>query len=117
MINITIKIDSKQYEQFLKEMPDRMASALDRSIKKIAFLIEGFSKQVTPVDTGRLRSSIHTVTGDLRASVGTNVDYAVFVHDGTKRMGGRPFMRQGLEQAEGEIEGIVSDEVERALKD
>ena len=83
------------------------------------------------VDTGRLRASIsfitptdsgdsgeantHSKAGDQLTGtaeknsvvVGSNVEYAEPVHNGTSRMGGRPFLRVGIEQTKGEMERQV----------
>ena len=75
------------------------------------------------VDTGRLRASISFITptdkggsgqpkpanaqaGDELTGtaeqntvvVGSNVSYSEFVHNGTSRMAGRPFLREGIEK-------------------
>lgn len=75
--------------------------SVNEYIKQYAILTERYSKQVTPVDTGRLRSSINTLLYPTRqmAVVGTNVEYARFVHEGTRKMRGRPFMKFGQEYA------------------
>lgn len=39
------------------------------------------AKRLTPVDTGRLRSSLGWNVSDLTAVIGTNVEYAPFVHE------------------------------------
>ena len=39
--------------------------------------------------------------------VGSNVEYAEYVHNGTSRMEGRPFLRVGIEQTKGEMEKQV----------
>ena len=39
--------------------------------------------------------------------VGTNVEYAPFVHEGTRRMAARPFLVQGMEASRTEIERIL----------
>lgn len=53
-----------------------------------------------PVDTGRLRASIRwSLAKDaqgLVAIVGTDVKYAVYVHEGTRFMAARPFLRDAL---------------------
>ena len=83
------------------------------------------------VDTGRLRASIsfitptdsgdsgetntHSKAGDKLMGtadknsvvVGSNVEYADYVHNGTRRMEGRPFLRVGIEQTKGEMEKQV----------
>lgn len=68
-------------------------------VNEIALRIENESKQVTPVDTGRLRSSIHVFNaGSLRAFVNTDTEYAVYVHEGTRYMRARPFMEWGVQR-------------------
>ena len=81
------------------------------------------------VDTGRLRASISFITpteqggsgqpkppnaqarDELSGSsekntvvVGSNVEYAEYVHNGTSRMPGRPFLREGIDKTKGDME-------------
>lgn len=55
--------------------------------------VEGVARRSVRVDTGRLRSSIHTelrvISAVPVARVGTDVSYARFVHDGTGLYGPR----------------------------
>lgn len=71
--------------------------------------VESTAKQLCPVDTGRLRSSIRTTTPykrgrNLVVTVGTNVEYASYVENGTRnrdgsvRMRARPYLRPALER-------------------
>jgi len=65
--------------------------------------VADFEKEVkirTPVDTGRLRNSIHIESikteGDMwEGEVGTDVEYASFVEYGTSKMAARAMFRQG----------------------
>lgn len=54
-----------------------------------------------PVDTGNLRGSItYEIARDgdgLSARVGTNVPYAIYVHEGTRYMAPRPFLREAID--------------------
>ncbi len=65
-------------------------------INKTLLQIEAYGKQLSPVDTGRLRASIQTSplqeSTALGGMVSTNVDYAAYVELGTKKMRARPFM-------------------------
>jgi len=70
-----------------------------RAISLAGRKIEAESKKVTPVDRGRLRASIRADIGRLQAIVAPHTEYAVFVHEGTSRMKGRPFMKQGTDKA------------------
>jgi HK97 gp10 family phage protein len=58
--------------------------------------IEADARIACPVDTGHLRDSLeHEVDGDT-LRVGTNVDYAVYVEEGTRYMAAEPYLRPAL---------------------
>ena len=64
----------------------------------------GESKRIVPVDTGRLRSSGHVKpprTTKTAASVelAYATDYAVYVHEGTRRMKGRKYLEGPVKAA------------------
>jgi HK97 gp10 family phage protein len=108
----------------LAGMPRELKSAIQRSIEKSAYLIERESKLKTPrvydpigsgPSTGRLVGSIRTSLFESKAEIGTHVEYATYVHEGTSVMRARPFMKLGLEAASKDINEIVENEVERAL--
>ena len=79
---------------FLPEGP------LGQHLLRVAIRVEKRAKYMSPVDTGRLRSSItHALfreDGELVAHIGTNVEYALFVELGTSRMSAQPFLRPAL---------------------
>jgi len=56
---------------------------LSDTIKKVTLTLERFVKMATPVDTGRLRSSIKSQVAPFKGIVGTNVEYAPFVEYGS----------------------------------
>ena len=80
-------------------------SPVGRYLARVAAKVETAAKARCPVDTGRLRGSINwrlvMEGGTLTAIIGTNVEYAIYVHEGTRFMAGRPFLREGLAQATG----------------
>lgn len=61
------------------------------------------AKRDCPVDTGRLRSSIDinlvNRNGSVVIRVGSDVQYARYVNDGTRYMAGRPFLTNALDAA------------------
>tara|TARA_Y100000310_G_scaffold276879_1_gene294335 strand:+ start:6142 stop:6537 length:396 start_codon:yes stop_codon:yes gene_type:complete len=61
----------------------------DEQIRTTAVKLEGEVRKATPVDTGRLRSSIFSDFSGGGAVVGTNVRYAPFVEFGTEFMEAR----------------------------
>jgi hypothetical protein len=72
----------------LRRILSSPAGAVAVDLARRAIRVESRAKQLCPVDTGRLRSSITWRIiysgGALDALVGTNVEYAIFVHEGTR---------------------------------
>jgi HK97 gp10 family phage protein len=118
-IRITIQGIDKVRAAFAK-FPDTIGPHLRDASMKSAFLIEGAAKKLSPVDTGRMRASIATSLGirdrGITAIVQTNVHYAIHVHEGTKRMKKRPFMKQGAESVSGRIGSIYESEMNKAMQ-
>ena len=83
-------------DEVLKEFQRKKKLALDL----IGEAAEGFVKEQTPVDTGRLRNSIAHQTIDDTAYIGTNVEYAVWVElkDIEHKVGKAHFLRDGVTQ-------------------
>ena len=71
------------------------------------------------VDTGALFDSIK---GDVQRqsqnlytiTVGTDRDYAVYVHNGTRYLKARRFITDGINRARGDMEDILRDEMKNA---
>lgn len=72
------------------------------------------------VDTGALFDSIASVVtrasqNTFTLSVGADTHYAQYVHDGTSKLKGRPFISDAVTDAEAEIEGILSGTLPNGL--
>ena len=79
-------------------------------ITKIVIKAEANSKRVTPVRTGHLRRSLtHRVVSNTEGRVGTNVNYARYVHDGTRRMAARPYFVWGIARTMQEVEPLLKE--------
>jgi HK97 gp10 family phage protein len=114
MLNIDIVPSFGKVAKAFKSI--EFGKALQVAIKTMAFLVEREAKQVTPVDTGRLRASIGVDLGNLQARIAPNTDYAGFVHEGTKFMHARPYMKWGLEKAEPKFSDLMKGQVEAEIK-
>lgn len=79
------------------EKAQRMAPAI---VAKAAQDVEAIAKSFCPVDTGYLRSSIHTVLdpSSVRATIGPSAEYAPFVEWGTHRQAPQAFMGPALDR-------------------
>lgn len=116
MPKIVVSSNAKQVSANISVKPKRLDSGLTRALTKAGLLVERHSKIAAPVDTGRLRSSIQTEIGRFTATIFPSVKYAIFVHQGTRFMRGRPFMKIGEAAARRQINAIFKKEVGNALK-
>lgn len=96
-------------EQFEKRMKDaaREVSRPRKVLQDAALIVEGNAKRRSPVRTGNLRRSITNRVEDTEAFVGTNVEYAPYVHYGTRYSPAQPFLEEGLEDSRSEIEAMM----------
>ena len=91
-----------------EQVTSAMKSAVEAALEEIGIVAEGAAKRLCPVDTGRLRNSItHALMGDDSVAIGTNVEYAIYVHEGTSRHKGVPFLTQAAQNNKGRFESIL----------
>ena len=88
--------------------------AIMRSLEAVGIQAEGYAKlelENSPrrIDTGRLRSSISHTTKAETAYIGTNVEYAIYVHEGTMKMEPNQFLRNAVEKHIEEYKNIAED--------
>lgn len=71
----------------LRELLGGPNGAVAKAVGRVAVAVQSEAKRLCPVDTGRLRSSITSKVvqegGGPVGIVGTNVKYALWVHNGT----------------------------------
>jgi hypothetical protein len=67
------------------------------------------AQQRAPVKTGTLRRSLinWVEPGGLRGYIGSNLEYSIFVHEGTRFMAARPFLEEGIEDSRDEIAQLL----------
>lgn len=71
-------------ERLVKKLNKISSTAVTQSIERACLLVEGTAKELCPVDDGQLRQSITSeMINELTGAVGTNVEYAPYVHQGT----------------------------------
>lgn len=77
--------------------------AVARDLERRAIRVQNVATQLCPVDTGRLRASIDHEMGvdsiGVYADVGSNVEYARYVEEGTQFAEAQPFLRPALSAA------------------
>lgn len=96
MAGTIVRFDQQALHTLLRSEQGDIAKDLARR----AIQVDRAAKQLCPVDTGRLRSSITWELGQdiqgLLAVIGTNVTYAPFVELGTRKASAQPYLRPAL---------------------
>lgn len=90
----------KELLRALNNLPANVGNKLKKAVAETVLLTETKAKQLAPVDTGRLRSSINgnIATDGFSGTVSTNVDYAVSVEFGTYKSRAQPFLFPAWEE-------------------
>lgn len=75
--------------------------ALEAAMGEAVGIVNGEAKDIVPVDSGNLRSSIHGLvedgnTKEITGKVATSTEYAPYVEFGTSKMGAQPFLWPAL---------------------
>lgn len=102
-----------------ERVADRLDDELELALTNVAIWLGRGSALKAPVDTGRLRKGTR---GEYRkegtkhiAVVGSwGVEYATYVHEGTRKMRARPYIRETLEEKKDYIRRSISRAVRRA---
>lgn len=104
-----------------QEVIDRTKMAVLRFLEEAGQHLESEAKKELEndprrIDTGRLRNSItHQLASEEKAVyVGTNVEYGIYVHEGTRRMAPNRFLRNAFERNTEQIEAKLKEALENA---
>jgi len=93
-------VEIKILKNEIPQISARMQASLAAHVHETAELIATNAKERAPVDTGNLRASIVARSGgSFTSTIGTGpqAPYSEFVHEGTRNMSPRPFLRQAAE--------------------
>lgn len=97
-ITMTVKVLSNRIPSLYGATKLQVRQAIAETMVEV----ETGGKDRAPVDKGIMRASITgQFTGETSATVGTGpqAPYSEYVHEGTRRMSPRPFLRQAAEAA------------------
>ena len=96
------------------EAKEGMRQAVERALEAIGLQAESYAKlelENPPrrIDTGNLRNSInHQVNSSEQAVyIGTNVEYGLYVHEGTVKMLPNRFLRNAVEKNADQYKAIA----------
>lgn len=96
----SIDVDDRDFIRGLERAVSKIKATSAQDLLRFGLGVQNRARELCPVDTGRLRSSIHSTPGhDAQGpfvEIGTNVVYALPVEFGTSKAPAQPFLRPGL---------------------
>lgn len=98
-MNIEIQVDSNQLLGQLQALTEDLQIRIRDLVNDTTAKALEVAQETCPRKTGNLMRSIQmepATLNDVQAHVGTNVDYAVYVHEGARGRTGRPFLQNGM---------------------
>lgn len=100
MVNVQVTINNLAFNEVLE--------ILDSRIERVGQYVENTAKENCPVDKGILRASIsHTDPVNHATKIGTNVEYAIPLHEGHGKFTGKPFLKDAAYNHIAEIKNIL----------
>jgi len=98
------------FDSNLKNVKKTFSSWEDRALNGIGIYIRSNAKSRAPILTGNLKSSIeYKVNGKESVTLGTNVEYAIYVEKGTGKMKSQPFLTPAVERHMSGIRTIIDN--------
>jgi HK97 gp10 family phage protein len=121
MSNVNITLDIQGLDRVranFDKMPAKLLQNINGAITKAAFLLENRAKREAPVDTGRLMRSINVRSiAPFKQAVGPHVNYALYVHEGTRFQKANPFLRRAAAAENADIQRIFDEAIESAINE
>lgn len=116
MADIIFRSHKSEVEQAVKRAIDIGMEAVAQqgegnAVREVTKLVYDTPPSPTYVRTGNLRNSIthKYVQSDMKAYIGTNLEYAPYVEYGTRNMHERPFLRNAAQNYSDEYKSILAD--------
>lgn len=94
---------------------DEVLNALDSQTEAVltawGMQAETYAKQLAPVDTGRLRNSLtyEVQQSDKAVIIGSGVEYAPYVEQGTSKQKAQPYLRPAIIDHRADYERIAEN--------
>ena len=116
-MSIEISCDVKGVEEFqeaLRNFDSAMQRQVHRQLASWAADVKALARELVPVRTGHLRSSIYAKINEWVAQIGAEATYALFVELGTRRMQARPYLYPAIREYLPRLEQIILDALDAA---
>jgi HK97 gp10 family phage protein len=116
-VAIEITCDIEGIEEF-KQAMQQFDSGIQRHVHGLlaswAADVKALAKQLAPVRTGHLRSSIYAKISEWVAEIGAEATYAIFIEFGTRYMQAQPYLYPAIQEHLPRLEQIICEAIDQA---
>jgi HK97 gp10 family phage protein len=105
----------EEAEHKLQQLDASIKSQVQQNLTNLAHSIENMARQLAPVKTGYLRSTIFAQIDDWTVKVGASAPYATYLEFGTHRTRAYGFLTKAVETHVPQLAKTLDDAIEAAV--
>jgi len=114
-VEITCDVEGiEEFKAAMQSFDSGMQRHVHRLLASWAADVKALAKQIVPVRTGHLRSSIYAKITEWVAEIGAEATYALFVELGTRYMQAQPFLYPTIQEYLPQLEVIICEAIDQA---
>jgi HK97 gp10 family phage protein len=114
-VEITCDVEGvEEFKATMQQFDSAMQKYVHRQLASWAADIKALAKQLVPVRTGHLRSSIYAKIQEWVAEIGAEATYALFVELGTRHMQAQPYLYPAIQEHLPQLEAIICEAIDEA---
>jgi HK97 gp10 family phage protein len=114
-VEITCDVEGvEEFQEAMRQFDSGMQRWVHRQLASWAADVKALAKQLAPVRTGHLRSSIYSKIQEWVAEIGAEATYAMFVEFGTRYMQARPYLYPAIQEHLPRLEQIILEAIDQA---
>jgi HK97 gp10 family phage protein len=114
-VEITCDVDGvEEFQRAMQQFDSGMQRYVHRQLASWAADVKALAKQLAPVRTGHLRSSIYAKIQEWIAEIGAEATYALFVEFGTRYMQAQPYLYPAIQEYLPQLEQIICEAIDEA---
>jgi HK97 gp10 family phage protein len=114
-VEITCDVEGvEEFKAAMQQFDSGMQLHVHRLLASWAADVKALAKQLAPVRTGHLRSSIYAKISEWVAEIGAEATYALFVELGTRYMQAQPYFYPAIQEHLPQLEAIICEAIDQA---
>jgi HK97 gp10 family phage protein len=114
-VEITCDVEGiEEFQEAMERLDSGMQRWIHRQLASWTADVKALAKQLVPVRTGYLRSTIYARVQEWVAVVGADAPYALYVEFGTRYMQARPYLYPAIQEHLPRLEQIILEAIDQA---